>query len=343
MLDDATSAVDATTEEAIHATLRELMADRTTILIAHRRSTLRLAHRIVVLDAGRAVAEGTHEELLLASGVYRDLFAGPDDLAILGDDDLDGEGAGPTAVDIARELVGVSAAAGGTAGVTAAAWPTLEPEDESLESLEGTGIALPPRIGPPGGGGGAMGMALTATPKMLAVLETLPPGRRHPPRRGGGDGRTAGRRRSGSARYVRPWMWWLGLGLLLVALDTLLTLFGPALVSYGIDQGVSKGDSSALWRAVVLFAVAGLVDWAVVWAYTAITGRTAERMLYGLRVKIFAHLQRLSLDYYDSELDGRIMTRMTTDVEALVPAGADRSHQRGRRRRSPASGCSSSW
>ena len=67
----------------------------------------------------------------------------------------------------------------------------------------------------------------------------------------------------------------------------------------------------------MLFAAAGLVDWAVVWAYTAITGRTAERMLYGLRVKIFAHLQRLSLDYYDSELDGRIMTRMTTDVEAL--------------------------
>ena len=40
--------------------------------------------------------------------------------------------------------------------------------------------------------------------------------------------------------------------------------------------------------------------------------------LFALRVKIFAHLQRLSLDYYDSELDGRIMTRMTTDVEALT-------------------------
>ena len=49
----------------------------------------------------------------------------------------------------------------------------------------------------------------------------------------------------------------------------------------------------------------------------AYTGRTAERLLYALRIRIFAHLQRLSLDYYDREMAGRIMTRMTTDVEAL--------------------------
>ena len=61
------------------------------------------------------------------------------------------------------------------------------------------------------------------------------------------------------------------------------------------------------------------LDWLVSWGSTWITGRTAERALYGLRVKIFAHLGRQSLDYYDRELDGRIMTRMTTDVEALSP------------------------
>ena len=60
-----------------------------------------------------------------------------------------------------------------------------------------------------------------------------------------------------------------------------------------------------------------LADWLVQSAETRLTGRTGERLLYTLRVKIFAHLQRLGLDYYERELSGRIMTRMTTDVDAL--------------------------
>src|SRR5207247_11256320 len=52
-------------------------------------------------------------------------------------------------------------------------------------------------------------------------------------------------------------------------------------------------------------------------AQSVVTGRTGERALYALRVRIFAHLQRLSLSYYEREMAGRIMTRMTSDVEAL--------------------------
>ena len=78
VLDDATSAVDAATEHAIHETLRSIMADRTTILIAHRRSTLRLAERIVVIDGGRVVAEGTHAQLESTSAIYRGLLGGVD-------------------------------------------------------------------------------------------------------------------------------------------------------------------------------------------------------------------------------------------------------------------------
>ena len=63
ILDDATSAIDAGIEAQIHATLRKVMAGRTTLLIAHRRSTLQLADRIAVLDEGRLVDEGTHEQL----------------------------------------------------------------------------------------------------------------------------------------------------------------------------------------------------------------------------------------------------------------------------------------
>ena len=77
VLDDATSAIDAGIEAQIHATLRKVMAGRTTLLIAHRRSTLQLADRIAVLDAGRLVDEGTHEELTARCPLYRLLLAGP--------------------------------------------------------------------------------------------------------------------------------------------------------------------------------------------------------------------------------------------------------------------------
>ena len=79
VLDDATSAVDPRVEAEIHAQLREVMAGRTTLLIAHRRSTLQLADRIAVLDAGRLVDTGTHEELDARCPLYRELIAGPDD------------------------------------------------------------------------------------------------------------------------------------------------------------------------------------------------------------------------------------------------------------------------
>ncbi len=77
VLDDATSAVDNVTEAAIHATLASVTASRTTLLVAHRRSTLSLADRIAVLDAGRVVDVGTHDELTARCALYRDLLAGP--------------------------------------------------------------------------------------------------------------------------------------------------------------------------------------------------------------------------------------------------------------------------
>ena len=73
VLDDATSSVDASTEQAIKTALREVMAGRTTFVIAHRLSTIALADDIVVLEGGRVAARGTHAELLERSELYAEI------------------------------------------------------------------------------------------------------------------------------------------------------------------------------------------------------------------------------------------------------------------------------
>jgi ATP-binding cassette subfamily B protein len=73
VLDDATASVDATTEAQIRLGLREAMKGRTTLIVAHRLSTISLADEVVVVEHGRIVARGTHNDLIHESAVYREI------------------------------------------------------------------------------------------------------------------------------------------------------------------------------------------------------------------------------------------------------------------------------
>ncbi len=286
ILDDATSAVDSITESVINDSLRAFSEHRTVIVIAHRRSTLSLAERIVVLDQGKVAAIGSHEELLEGNRIYQRLVSTTSD-ALLEEPQSTEESLKPT--------VALTAVAPRVAMESNA---RLRNVTRGSGSLNGPG-----------------GAPLTATEELLRAMEKLPPETRDP--------RVDEAAVTGPARdfsfwsFIKPFKRGLVAGLLLLTADTLASLAGPALIRSGIDSGVVAKSFSAIEFAALGYFAVTLVDWAVVFAQSRVTGITSERILYALRLRIFSHLQHLGLDYYESEMSGRIMTRMTTDVDAL--------------------------
>jgi ATP-binding cassette subfamily B protein len=292
LLDDATSAIDPRLEAEIHEALRTVMRGRTTLIIAHRRSTLNLADRIVVLDSGRVADSGTHEELAGRCALYRKLIVDAED-----EGSADRPAIRPrtrTVEDVLddRAMATAAAVAGGgrRAQRAATANATMGPVTAAFASL------------PP-------------SPELLAQVEALPPADDRP-----GvdlDQARAGDRHFSLRRLLRPLAAALVIGLILDALDAVAGLALPALVRNGIDRGVE----TKVFGVIVVVSLIGLAivlaDWVVNRAELMVVGRNGERLLYSLRVKLFAQLQRLGLDFYERELSGRIMTRMTTDVDAL--------------------------
>ncbi|MEV8099154.1 ABC transporter ATP-binding protein [Kitasatospora sp. NPDC085879] len=268
LLDDATSAVDPQIEAEIFEALRSVMAGRTTLLVAHRRSTLQLADRIAVLDRGRLVDIGTHRELDARCPLYRALITDPDAAP-----EASGRTAGPAAA-----TTGAAATAVVTPAVTLAKKPGADAE-------------------------------------LLAKVAALRPATDTPDIRV--EDAEAGDLHFSLRRLLAPFGRPLAIALLLVALDTAAGLTLPILIRHGIDDGVSKAAMSGVTVAALGALVIVLLDWLVQSAETRVSGRTGERVLYTLRLKIFAHLNRLGLDYFERELSGRIMTRMTTDVDSI--------------------------
>ncbi|CAN5785667.1 hypothetical protein BH23ACT2_BH23ACT2_31210 [soil metagenome] len=320
VLDDATSAVDSGVEAEIHTTLHQVLAGRTTLVIANRRSTLLLADRIAVLDAGRVLDVGTHDELVGRCAPYRALLTGPGDELLDVDDTVSVDDTAEAAGDGEPTSRGASRTgsptrpASGVDMVTPALWgPADDVDGATTQALVSAGRRDNASAA---AGTGDWSAGLGASPELAARVEALRPATDRPDQPVADAAAPDAGFAFGS--FLRRWRFQLGAGLALVVLDGLATLAGPLLVRHGIDAGVTPRVTGALWAASVVYLLVVAVDLMVLTGQTFVTGRTAERVLWSLRVKVFSHLQRLGLDHYDREMGGRVMTRMTTDIEALT-------------------------
>ena len=312
ILDDATSAIDVQVEEEIHAALRVLMEGRTTLVIAHRLSTINLAERVVLLEGGRIVADGTHAGLMATEPRYAEV------LAHIEEDDAD--------------------AAGPSRGGRRASRPARRAGRHGRRTAQGHRAGRPRLMAwggggwrRPGGFGGGRGRGAQRAPVRrcaagAAVARRQAARARAGPRARAGHlraGRAGRRRRSRSGSLLVPHR------LALVGVG------GPGGARDGRAAGRSaphpdrdrrrhprrrRARSSS--RSPRCTSSASFVGAVTSRTRIAWTGRVGERLLYDLRVKVFSHFQRLSIDFFSREKAGRLMTRMTSDLDNLTAAPA---------------------
>jgi ABC-type multidrug transport system fused ATPase/permease subunit len=128
----------------------------------------------------------------------------------------------------------------------------------------------------------------------------------------------ATRRRVGTLwRLTRPYKTRTALSVVSLLLATATALAPPFLAKYALDDAINDTTGARLVLVVVLFVVAGLANWGMTYVETYMTGWVGERILADLRKQLFAHLQRLSLGFYERNRAGVLISRMTNDVEAI--------------------------
>ena len=241
VLDDATSALDANTEDAIHRSLEKQMRGRTTIIIAHRQSTLRLATRAIVLEGGRIAADGTPAELAETSTLYRQLLMGSDLT-----DDLDDNAGEPVVVD-------------------PGAWPSDVQRDGAARSVSlESKLSMATMRGGGGGGGGFGGggraALMTATPELLERIARLPPLRDEPNVDLSQQLRPTGRL-IGLVDLIKPFRASLFLGLVLLCVDALTGLVAPYLIGRAVDRAILAGSARALGAIVLALFLVQVISW----------------------------------------------------------------------------------
>jgi ABC-type multidrug transport system fused ATPase/permease subunit len=118
-------------------------------------------------------------------------------------------------------------------------------------------------------------------------------------------------------RLTRPYRARTGLSVVSLLTATATALAPPYLAKYALDDAVNGHGGSRLVAVVAIFVAAGLANWGMTYVETYLTGWVGERILADLRLRLFEHLQRLSLGFYERNRAGVIISRLTNDVEAI--------------------------
>jgi ABC-type multidrug transport system fused ATPase/permease subunit len=119
------------------------------------------------------------------------------------------------------------------------------------------------------------------------------------------------------ARLTRPYKLRTALSIVSLLAATATALAPPLLAKYAVDDAIGQNDLGKLWWIVGAFLAAGLLNWAMSYAQTYLTGWVGERILADLRNGLFRHLQRLSLGFFERTRAGVLISRLTNDVEAI--------------------------
>jgi ATP-binding cassette subfamily B protein len=118
-------------------------------------------------------------------------------------------------------------------------------------------------------------------------------------------------------RLTKPYRARTALSTLSLLTATATALAPPYLAKYALDDALHDRGGARLVLVIVLFVAAGLANWGMTYAETYMTGWVGERILADLRNRLFEHLQRLSLGFYERNRAGVIISRLTNDVEAI--------------------------
>ncbi len=159
---------------------------------------------------------------------------------------------------------------------------------------------------------------VNTTPALLARVESLPAATEQP---GLTEERLDQLRTPSSAFHVRDLFravrWLIAGTVALLVVGVLADLAFPTLVRAAVDRGIAGADQASLIRTGLIALAVVVIAWASSAAMTMLSSRSGERLLYGLRLRSYAHLQQLGLSFFESRLSGTIMTRMTTDIDTL--------------------------